>query len=125
MNNFVKLLVNSGTLKSNKDQENQKIRFANTIAAIHLVFVVVVVVILLYLYGYKVGAKLVLLSSVIPVVSIFSNKIGKVVFARYWISITIPIVIIVISIITKHYNPSGYTGFYEFFDTRIDRKSVV
>jgi len=119
MNNFVKLLVDLGTLKSNKDQENQKIRFANTIAIIHLSFIVLVFFILLYLYGYKVGAKLVLLSSVIPVVSILSNKIGKVVFTKYWLSITIPVVIIVISIITKHYNPSGYTGFYEFFDTRM------
>ncbi len=119
MNKFVKSLVDTGTLKSNQEQENQKIRFANTIAVIHLLFIVLILFILLYLYGYRVGARLVLLSSVIPIVSILSNKFGKVVFAKYWISITIPVAITIISVITKYFNPPGSTGFYEFFDTRM------
>jgi len=116
---FIHYLNNLGTLSSKSESSNQRIRFANTVAQLHLVFLSLIFVLLTYQYGFRPGAQLVLLSSLLPIITLWLNGIGKTLISRYWISYTIPFFIMFISIYTKWENPAGTTGFYEFFDTRV------
>ena len=73
MKNFFKFLINVGTLKSNQKLDNQRIRFSNTIAVIHFIFIVLIFSLLLYQYGFGIGAKLVLFSTIIPILTVVLN----------------------------------------------------
>jgi signal transduction histidine kinase len=119
MKNYFKPLVDLGTLKFNGEEKNQRIRFGNTIALIHLFFIIFILLLLIYQYGFRLGAQLVLLSSLIPFITFFLNYWRQHAIARYWVSVIIPVTIMAISVVTKINNPIGFTGFYEFFDTRM------
>lgn len=69
MKKYFHFLINAETLRSNHELDNQRIRFGYTIAIIHFVFITLIFSLLLYLYGFRVGAKLVLFSTIIPIVS--------------------------------------------------------
>jgi len=71
-----------------------------------------------YQYEFKLAAQLVLLSAFLPILTLALNKGGKTLLSRYWMSYSIPIVIMIISVLTKWNNEPGETDFYEFFDTR-------
>lgn len=119
MAKLIHYLSNFGTSSSKSEQSNQRIRFTNTIAQLHLVFICLILILVLYQYGFKVGAQLILLSSAIPIITLLLNQWGKTLISRYWVSYSIPFFIMVISILTKRNNAIGATGFYEFFDTRM------
>lgn len=119
MRNKIDLLVNVGTSNNNTESRNQNIRFTNIIALIHASFIVVLVTTLLLQYGFKLGAKLVISSALIPLITMLLNKWDKVWMSRFWLSYIVPIGIILISIGLKLNAPDGYTGNYEFFDFRL------
>ncbi len=119
MISFIKNINNLGTRSFKSEQSNQRIRFANTIALLHLVFLSAMLVLLIYQYEFKAAAKLVLISSLIPITTLTLNWFGKTLISRYCISYSLPFFIMFISIFTKWNNPVGSTGFHEFFDTRM------
>ncbi len=116
---FINYLNNLGTGSSKLEQSNQRIRFSNTVALLHLVFLSLILILLVYQYGFKAAAKLVLISSLIPIITLTLNRLGRTLISRYWISYTLPFFIMLISIFTKWNNEANATGFYEFFDTRM------
>lgn len=119
MKKLVNLFVNFGVNSGLPEMANQRIRFANIIALIHVLFIILIFNVLLIQYGFKNGAKLVALSTIIPLGALSLNYFSKTLSSRYWLTFANPLMIMAISIYTKVKNPTGYTGFYEFFDTRM------
>ncbi len=108
-----------GVSDTDSEQTKQNIRFTNTLAAILLVFLSLILLLVLFQYGFKSAAKFVSVSLLISCVVFILNKRGMPILARYWLSYTLPIAIMIMSVVIKFTNPDGYTGHYEYFDLRM------
>ena len=119
MTNYLRYVINLGVSSDSTEQSNQRIRFTNMVALLYFLFIAVIFGLLLHQYGFKMAAKLVLLTSIIPLLTLLLNSQGRIIISRYLISYAIPSFAMVISVVTKMNNLPGQTGYYEFFDTRM------